>query len=205
MTAPLEFYFDFSSPYAYIGAMRIDELAARHGRSVDWRPMLLGVALKATGSQPLTGYPLKGQYSTRDFARSAREYGIPFKMPTRFPIPTQAAARAVLWLKQHDQAGAANRAVPFAKAAYTALFVYDTDISSPDAVLDVAEGLGIDRAALAAGIEDPAIKDALRAQTDEAVHQRGVFGAPFVFVDGEPFWGADRFEMIERWLKRGGW
>lgn len=201
MTAPLEFFFDFSSPYAYIGAMRIDELAARHGRKVEWRPILLGVALKVTGSQPLTGYPLKGQYSTLDFSRSAREYGIPFKLPTRFPVPTQAAARGVLWLQSHDPA----KAVPFAKAVYTALFVNDIDISAPEAVLSVAEMLGIDRAAMAAGIEDPAIKDTLRAQTDEAVHKRGVFGAPFVFVDGEPFWGADRFEMIERWLTRGGW
>ena len=201
MSAPLEFYFDFSSPYAYIGAMRIDELAARHGRQVDWRPMLLGVALKVTGSQPLTGYPLKGQYSTHDFSRSAREHGIPFKMPTKFPLPTQAAARAVLWLKQHDPA----KAVPFAKAAYRAFFVDDKDISAPETVLDVAASLGVDRAALAAGIEDPSIKNALREQTEEAVHKRGVFGAPFVFVDGEPFWGADRFEMIDRWLARGGW
>src|SRR3546814_1297117 len=70
MAAPLEFYFDFASPYGYIGAQRIDAIAARHGRKIDWRPMLLGAVFKVAGTQPLTEYPLKGQYSVHDFNRS---------------------------------------------------------------------------------------------------------------------------------------
>src|SRR3546814_9522827 len=87
MAAPLEFYFDFASPYGYIGAQRIDAIAARHGRKIDWRPMLLGAVFKVAGTQPLTEYPLKGQYSVHDFNRSAREHGIAFNMPEKFPIP----------------------------------------------------------------------------------------------------------------------
>jgi len=76
MSAPIEFYFDLSSPYGFLAAQKIDALAAKHGRSVDWRPVLLGVMFKETGMAPLTEIPLKGEYSKRDFARSARFHGI---------------------------------------------------------------------------------------------------------------------------------
>src|SRR5512141_2598053 len=103
MAAPLEFYFDFSSPYGYLASQKIEALAAKHGRGVDWRPMLLGVASRQPGAAPRTEIPLKGDYSRRDFARSARFHGLAeFRMPSRFPIPTQAAARIVLWQKARD-------------------------------------------------------------------------------------------------------
>src|SRR3546814_4272853 len=128
MAAPLEFYFDFASPYGYIGAQRIDAIAARHGRKIDWRPMLLGAVFKVAGTQPLTEYPLKGQYSVHDFNRSAREHGIAFNMPEKFPIPTQAACRGTYWLKQTLP----EKAVPFIKAAYAAYFVDGRDIRSEE-------------------------------------------------------------------------
>src|SRR5690606_23571745 len=198
LSAPLEFYFDFSSPYGYVAAMRIDQIATRHGRNVEWKPMLLGAVFKVAGSQPLTEYPLKGEYSKMDFARSAREHNIPFNMPGKFPLPTQAAARGVYWLQQTAPDGV----VPFIKAIYAAFFVDGKDISSPDLVADIAAGLGVDRAAFVQGIESPEIKAKLRDMTEEAIHQRGVFGSPFTFVDGEGFWGADRLDMVDRWLAR---
>ena len=73
--SPLQFFFDFSSPYGYLAAQKIDALAAQHGRTVDWRPMLLGVVFKQTGGAPLTEVPVKGPYSKHDFARSARFHG----------------------------------------------------------------------------------------------------------------------------------
>lgn len=201
MAAPVEFYFDFSSPYGYIAAQRIDDIAAKHGRSVDWRPMLLGAVFKVAGTQPLTEYPLKGKYSTHDFQRSAREHGIAFNMPAKFPLPTQAAARGVCWMKQVLP----DKAVPFIKAVYAAYFVEGKDISSPDLVADIAAGLGVDRGAFLQAIESPEIKTKLREITDDAIQNRGVFGSPFTFVDGEPFWGADRLDMVDRWLQRSGW
>lgn len=201
MTAPLDFYFDFSSPYAYIAAMRIDALAAKHGRDVNWHPMLLAFAFKAIGTQPLVQYPIKGDYARHDFLRSARELDIPLALPEKFPVGTVAAARAVMWLKQQLP----DQAVPFAKAIFQAYFVAGRDISAPDVVYAVAGELGIDVAALQAGCESEAIKAALKQAVDDAVSQRGVFGAPFIFADGEPFWGADRLDMLDRWLARGGW
>jgi 2-hydroxychromene-2-carboxylate isomerase len=149
---------------------------------------------------PLTMVPLKGEYSKRDFARSARFHGITgFRMPSKFPIAGQAPSRIVLWLKAQDPA----LAVRVAKALYRAYFAEDVDISSPDAAAAVAAGEGVDAAAARAAIDDPAIKDALKREVEQAL-ARGAFGSPFVIVDGEPFWGLDRFDQIERWLATGG-
>lgn len=197
---PIDFYFDFSSPYGYLAAQKIEGLAAKHGRLVDWRPILLGVMLKETGTMPLTEIPLKGPYSRRDLDRSARYHGIAdFRMPSPFPIRTQSAARIVLWLKATDPA----RAVPVAKALYRAYFVDGIDISPPETVVAIAAKEGVDAAAARAAIDDPTVKDALKQEVGSAI-ARGVFGSPFVFVDGEPFWGLDRFEQIDRWLATGG-
>src|SRR5215471_5212090 len=98
MKAPIDFYFDFSSPYGYLASQKIGDLATKHDREVAWHPILLGVIFRRTGTGPLTEIPLKGDYSRRDFARSARFHGLPaFRMPSRFPIPSQAPARIVLW------------------------------------------------------------------------------------------------------------
>lgn len=201
MPPPLEFYFDFSSPYGYIAANRIDDIAARHGRGVTWRPFLLGVTFKLTGGRPLVEYPMKGQYSIHDFGRSAREHGIRFAMPAQHPLATQTAARAFYWLDATDP-GMAHR---FAKAIYAAYFADGQDISDAAVLSAVAAGLGVDGAAMLAATGEEAWKGRLRQVTDEAINVRGIFGSPFVFVDGEPFWGADRLDMIDRWLSRGGW
>ena len=200
MADPIDFYFDFSSPYGYLAAQKIDALAAKYGRTVDWHPVLLGVIFKKTGMAPLTMVPLKGDYSKRDFARSARFHGIAgFTMPSKFPIASQAPARIVLWLKARDSAMAAR----VAKALFRAFFVDDIDISNPEAAVAVAAKEGVDAAAARAAIDDPAIKDGLKREVSEAM-AHGVFGSPFIIVDGEPFWGLDRLDQVERWLASGG-
>ncbi len=201
MPTPIDFYFDFSSPYGYLASEKIEALAARHGRSVNWKPVLLGVIFKQTGAAPLTQIPLKGDYSRRDMERSAKFHGVAdFRMPSKFPIPSQAAARIVLWAQQRDAALAAR----IVHALYHAFFVEDRDISDADTAVAVAGTCGVDVTAARAAIDDPAIKDALKRANDDAI-ARGVFGSPFVVVDGEPFWGLDRLDQVERWLTTGGW
>jgi 2-hydroxychromene-2-carboxylate isomerase len=201
MSSLIDFYFDFSSPYGYLASEKIEALAARYGRTVDWQPVLLGVIFKQTGAAPLTMIPLKGDYSKRDMPRSARFHGVTdFRIPSKFPIPSQAPARIVLWQKQHDAAQAAA----VVHALYRAFFIDDIDISVPENAVAAAAKCGVDAAAARAAIDDPAIKDALREANDEAI-ARGVFGSPFIIVDGEPFWGMDRFDQVERWLATGGW
>jgi 2-hydroxychromene-2-carboxylate isomerase len=201
MNMTIDFYFDFSSPYGYLGSEKIEALAAKHGRSVDWHPILLGVVFKETGAIPLTQVPIKGDYSRRDFPRSARFHGVEgFRMPSRFPIPTQGPARIVLWTKMHEP----SRAAAVVHALYRAFFNEDIDISSPDEAAKAAARAGVDAAAVRAAIDDPAVKDALKAENERAL-KLGVFGSPFTLVDGEPFWGVDRFDQVDRWLATGGW
>ena len=198
---PIDFYFDFSSPYGFLASEKIEALAARHGRSVDWHPVLLGVVFKQTGAAPLTEVPLKGDYSRRDMARSAAFHGVrDFRMPSRFPIPSQAPARIVLWLKQRD----GELAAKVLHALYRAFFVSDIDISNPEQAVAIAATCGVDAEAARAAINDPSVKEALKVENDRSI-ARGVFGSPFIFVDGEPFWGVDRFDQVERWLATGGW
>lgn len=198
--APVDFYFEFSSPYGYIASALVEDLAGRIGRRIRWRPFLLGPVFKATGSAPLVDIPMKGDYSRRDFGRSARFHDVPFAMPPKFPIGTVAAMRAFYWLDGRDPEAAKR----LAKALYKAYFVEGKDISEARTVIEVASSLGIDASALEAGIADQALKDRAKAEVDEAI-ARGVFGSPFFIVDGEPFWGCDRIPMLEAWLKRGGW
>jgi 2-hydroxychromene-2-carboxylate isomerase len=200
MTKPIDFYFDFSSPYGYIASHRIDAIAAKHDRSVIWRPYLMGVVFKINGRRPLPDQPLVGEYACRDFARSARLYGIPFKMPDRLPISGVAPSRAYYWLDDKDS----EQAKALARALFSAYFVDNKDISDPEQVAGVAASLGIDGIAVTAALQDPAVKERLRKETDDAI-ARGVFGSPFILVDEEPFWGNDRLDQVDRWLATGGW
>lgn len=200
MLAPIDFYFDFSSPYGYFAAMRIDALAGKYQRDVNWHPILLGPAFKASGNAPLTLQPLKGDYARRDFLRTAKFLNIPFNMPAQFPISTHNAARAFYWLNDRDPAKAKQLALAF----YKNYFVEARDITAAEVVVEIAAQHGVDRDELGAALADPAVKERLKNEV-EASLGKGVFGSPYIVVDGEAFWGSDRLEQVDAWLKTGGW
>jgi 2-hydroxychromene-2-carboxylate isomerase len=194
----IEFYFDFSSPYSYIAAEQVEELAARHGRTVHYLPTLLGVAFRVSGQRPLTDIPVKGDYSRRDFARSARFAGLPFAMPEAFPIGTVQAARAVLAL----QAGAPERGGDFVRRAFRGYFTQGRNLSDEGTLRQLLRESGADADAVLAATTRDDIKERLKQSVERGI-ARGVFGAPFFFIDGEPFWGSDRLPQMERWLSAG--
>lgn len=200
MANPIDFYFDFSSPYGYFASTKIDELATKYGRTVTWRPILLGAVFKITGQQPLPTIPLKGSYAKHDLLRTARLFKVPFKLPSKFPIAGQAPSRAFYWVGDKDPALARK----LAHALYHAYFAEDRDISNPEVTANVAAKLGVDREQLTQALNDPAVKERLRSEVDAAI-ERGVFGSPYIVIDGEPFWGSDRLDQVERWLETGGW
>lgn len=199
MATPIDFRFDFSSPYCYLASEKIDALAERFDREVRWRPVLLGAIFKYLGTVPVTRLPGQHDYAFHDFGRSARFLGVPFRMPMRFPVASQVPARAYYWLHARDGA----RARQFAHSVFRSYFVEGRDISEPPVVLNIAAAQGIDPTELSSAIEDPTIKDKLRQETDAAI-EIGMFGAPWITVDGECFWGTDRLPQIERWLENGG-
>jgi len=199
MKAPIDFYFDFSSPYSYIANEWIDALAARHGRTVRRQAVLLGATFQVAELKSPVSYPLKGPYSRRDFERSAHFEGVPYQEPPVFPIPTQNAARLFWWLKdtRGDDAAAA-----WTTAGLRAVFARGAPLHEVPALRALATEHGLDADTAEAVWTDPAWKARLKRANDEAI-AAGVFGAPFFVVDGEPFWGNDRKPQIERWLAQG--
>jgi 2-hydroxychromene-2-carboxylate isomerase len=202
MNAPLHFHFDFISPYGYFASLRIEALAARHGRTVEWHAMLLGVSvMKVMGLKPLLDTPLKGPYIEHDVRRYAREHGMTMARAPRDavmnPLP---CARAFAWVRQHHPAQAAA----VAHAIYGAYWGQGMDLSAPDALrgLTLPHGLSGDALANAAASDEAA--SLLRADVDASI-KAGVFGSPTVVVDGELFWGVDKLDQLDRWLARGGW
>jgi 2-hydroxychromene-2-carboxylate isomerase len=198
--APIEFYFDFSSPYGYLGAQRIDTIGAEFGRTVIWRPILLGVVFKVTGQSPLVNQTMRGPYAARDMARSARKLGVKFMMPEGFPFSSVYMCRVFYWLDGQDP----DAAKAYARAVYNSAFAEGRVVAEALAAAELAVSLGHDRAAVLAGMQDQSIKERLRREVQQAM-DKGVFGSPFVIVDGEPFWGSDRLAEVREWLQTGGW
>ena len=196
MKPAIDFYFDFSSPYAYIASEWVEAVAARHGRAVQWHAILLGVTFQAAELKSPVSHPIKREYSIRDFGRSARFAGLPYAMPAKFPISTQNAARIFWWL--HDTQSP-QRAAAWAHTGLRAYFTRGVDLSDVAALGALAAEDGLDAAAAQAAYTDLLWKDRLKRENEAAI-AAGVFGAPFFILDGEPFWGNDRRTQIEQWL-----
>ncbi|MBI4923381.1 MAG: 2-hydroxychromene-2-carboxylate isomerase [Devosia nanyangense] len=194
----LDFWFEFASTYSYPAAMRIGALAEARGVTVRWRPFLLGPVFKAQGwdTSPFNLYPNKGRYMWRDLERICAALGLPFVRPTVFPQNTLVAARVALTaLKQ-------SWGEDFCRAVYHDEFGEGRDIGEPFAIADIVNGFGQNPDAVLEQARTDAIKNALRAQTEEA-QRIGIFGSPsFVTADGELFWGNDRLEAALEWAKR---
>lgn len=197
MADPIVFYWDFPSPYAYIGANEIEAVAARHGRNVDWKPVSIGHLWKAIPDR--TPFPkIKMDYMMHDWTRSAQLAGLPI-VTTPDPFPTDAKLPRLLFyrLKAQDVA----KAKAFALAAYRQYWGEGKDIAKAEHLAGIAKALGIPETEIAAAAEDAAARQAVLDATAEAIALKA-FGTPTFMVDGEMFWGSDRIGQIDRWLAR---
>ncbi|MBX2835577.1 MAG: 2-hydroxychromene-2-carboxylate isomerase [Gammaproteobacteria bacterium] len=204
MTHPIDFYFDYSSPYGYLASTQIEALAKKHNREVRWHPILLGAIFKVTETKPLVSYPLKGEYAEMDFNRSAREKKIPYQKPSSFPIGTVALCRATYWALDNEEETISSKATDLIKAGFKSYYQDDKDISNTEVVAQIVETVGLDAKACLEACSTPQIKDRLRTAIEAAI-ERGVFGSPMMYIDDEPFWGGDRLEQMDRWMTQGGW
>lgn len=195
MAHTLEIYWDFSSPFAYLGATQAKALAERTGATLVWRPMLLGGLFKSIGQElvPLnTWSDAKRRYYFEDMNRWAEFWGVPLNFPAVFPVNSIKALRAYIALPE-------ERRDAFRDAVFRAYWSEGRDIGD-EAVL--SEYLGDDAAQVLARTNDPEVKKALVDATKHA-ESVGVFGAPTWVVDGtELYWGQDRIPLVERALRR---
>jgi 2-hydroxychromene-2-carboxylate isomerase len=191
----LEFWYEFSSTYSYLSAMRIEAAAEQAGVALVWRPFLLGPVFKAQGweSSPFVQLPVKGRYMWRDMERETARLGLPFYRPKVFPQNALVPARVALLGSDRGWTPA------FTRAVYTAEFGEGRDISDPQAIAGILNGLSLDGEAVIAESQEETNKTRLRRMVDEVV-SRGLFGAPTFFAeDGEMFWGNDRLEQALDW------
>ncbi len=190
MPAPIDVWFDFASPYAYLVRRPMLGLAERYGRAIAWRPVILWAVLKEQSIVPVADSPVKWAYLVKDMRRSAAFHGLPFGNP-RMPMSSHAAARFYYALT----AARPELVEPLIDALFAAQMVDNRPLSEPETLIATAARHGIDQAVAVDAIEGPVGRERLAAAVAEAV-AAGVFGSPFVILDGEPFFGADRLPQI---------
>ena len=190
----VRFFHDFSSPFSYLASTQIEAIAARHGASVQWSPILLGGLFRAIGTPNvplLTMTKAKQEYVHRDLRSWASWWGVPFSFPTVFPIRTVLPLRVAI---------AEPAATPH---LYRALWAEDRNIGDPEVVAAVLSSAGLDADALLQAATDPVVKGQLRTNTEDA-QAAGACGVPTFAVDGALVWGQDRLDLLEAVLA-GSW
>ncbi len=186
----LEFYFEFSSPYAYFASLEVEALCARRGLRLAWKPIMLGAILKHTGARPLLTDGIRGVYATMDCHRWARRHGIPFQVPEPFPVNSLKAARGVLLYAERPFLAR------YIHACFRACWAEGRDLFLEETMAAVVREVGEAPETFFAGIAEPAVKERLIGET-EAARARGVFGAPTFFYKEEMVWGNDRMGLLE--------
>lgn len=196
----VEFYYDLVSPYSYLAHGQIGRLCDENGAELALRPMLLGAVHKAAEIKSPIETKAKADYQAQDIRRWAEYYGVPLAFPDPFPFRTLKTMRAAMFLRDRGGLDAFTREA-FALYWEEGGAPGGIEVDDEDGPLSsVASRIGADPEEVLEGATRPEAKQALKDATSEAV-QRGVFGAPAFFVDGEMFWGNDRLHFVEAALQ----
>ena len=194
----IDFYFDVSSPWTYLAFRNIQPLAKELNVAIQWRPVLVGgifntVNQRMYASREDSQSP-RNRYVLKDLQDCARQTGITIVFPPKvFPVNSVKAMRGCIWLARSD--AFKDCLLPFIEATFAAYFTQQEDVSQEDVLASLCRQTGIDADAFASGIMQPAIKDALKTNTDEAI-ARGAFGVPTFFVGDDMYFGNDRLDLL---------
>lgn len=203
MQDALDFYFDCSSPWTYLAFHNLQPLARELNVQVRWKPVLVGGIFNAINPTVYqmreNPVPSKWAYNSKDLADWTREAGLrPILFPPRvFPVNSVKAMRACIWLLHHQPA----QFIAFTTRVFARYWHDDEDISQDAVLASIAADCGIDATRLAHGISDQAIKEELKANTDEVI-RRGGFGSPTMFVGDDMYFGNDRLVLVRSALLR---
>ncbi len=190
MPNTIEFFFDFLSPPSYLAYTQLPGIAERTGAEIIWRPMFTIGLHQLTGNTSPIMVPNKGVWVRQDVQRFAARYGVPLVINPHVPLNILPALRGAL-VAQRD-----GGFKPYCRAMFTAMWVDEADLSDPAIFAAVIEGAGLDAGHFAEAIRSEAIKDKLKADTQEAA-ERGAFGAPTFFIGDEMHFGQDRLDFVE--------
>lgn len=196
MQKQVEFYFDFGSPYSYLAYKALPAIAAARGAQIAWRPMLLGGVFKATGNHSPVEIPAKGKWLQQDLQRWAARYGAVFRHNPHFPINTLVLMRGAVGMQMRG-----SDFPRYVATVFRAMWAEPRNLGDPVELAAVLRQAGFDADAFQAMVNDAAVKEQLKKNTEEAV-ARGVFGAPTFFVGEEMYWGQDRLEFVAEALAK---
>lgn len=199
MADPIRLYLDFASPYAYFAIDAADRLARAHGRTIEWRPILVWAILKAQGMASPMEAPARRDYLLADMTRSAAFHNLPYSPPTKFPLSSHRATRLYYAINERDP----GQARAFGRELFSAYFVEQADISDDATLSAIAGRHGVDAPTAREGMEGALGRRRLAEAIDAGVAD-GACGSPFFVVDEEPFFGADRLPQIEWRLTTAG-
>jgi 2-hydroxychromene-2-carboxylate isomerase len=194
-TKTVEFFFDFGSPASYLAWTQLPGICNTSGAMLVYRPMLLGGVFQATGNASPVTVPAKGKYMLTDLARFARRYGVPMRFNPHFPVNTLSLMRGAVGLQMRQL----QRFDDFVSAVFESMWVEGRNLGDPAVVGEALVQAGFDAKSVLELATDPAIKEALKANTEEAV-RRGAFGAPTMFVGDQMFFGQDRLDFVREAL-----
>ena len=193
MGKEIHFYFDVGSPTAYLAWTQLPAIAARHDAIVDPRPMLLGGVFKETGNTSPIVLDVKRKYMSQDIERYVRRYRVPFIFSPHFPVNTVSLMRGAIAAKMDKQMNA------YLDVVFPAIWQHELNVADPQVIAKALDDGGLDPQKFRERIQQDDIKQALFAATSAAVN-RGVFGAPTMFVGDEMFFGQDRLDFVEEAL-----
>lgn len=201
----VEFYFDLSSPWTCLAFHNIQPIIEDNGADIIWKPFLVGGVFNAVNQDV---YAARENPDNRKFVHSFRVLkdwaalaGLPMNFPSEHhPVKSVHAMRLCCALED-DQAALHK----FATAAFNAYYGDQRNLDDPEVLIAIANEVGLDGTALAAQSQDQAIKDRLRANTEEAI-SRGAYGSPSIFVpfgEGERmYFGNDQLPLVNWAIKQ---
>ncbi|CAB3752861.1 DSBA oxidoreductase [Burkholderia sp. MSh2] len=191
MEKRIEFYFDFGSPTAYLAWTQLPAIAADHQAELVFKPVLLGAIHKATNNASPAMIPAKSAWMLEDLQRFARKYGVRYEHNPHFPINTLTLMRGATGLQMRDEALFQR----YVDVIFRAMWAQPQNLGDPDTLQKVLQDGDLDYRLIAGIVQDPAVKERLKAETEAAV-ARGLFGTPTMFVGTQMFFGQDRLDFV---------
>ena len=192
----IEFWFDFHSPWCYFASHQIGEIAREANAKLIWKPVhLANLNIAVDGRRPLESNPNFVAWYQQDIADTAEQTGLPIAPHPGYPLGPSRALRAAIFASEQ------GLAEPFVTAVMRGYWAEEKDITNLDWLSEVAMNVGLDGDALALATRDPAYKQKLKDNLQQAVDIQ-LFGLPVAYVDQKIFWGNDRLPLLRTWLAR---